>query len=276
MTTITCEDAEKIDTLLDHNDHPLFVDSGEITEMFDLLSIVFWTKYSGDRSCSFCHEPAWHHNEQINMYACATCMLDLENGEVDVFQPDDHPVSLKLFNIIREWVDTNHWTSAQTAVYFDEYEITHNYCHVCQNTIENIPETYVAIATGGKAVAHSECATREGFRNCFTDYEDICEDLEIPDRIADLNSIPDYCPPISEEDSQKLSNLMRSHLPQLDYSGAVDLVQHYHQKYWIFVPSGRRCTFCPNSSPWYNEYLRSSACETCFTQTKDINPRTPH
>ena len=81
---------------------------------------------------------------------------------------------------------------------------------------------------------------------------------------------------ISTEDLTILNNLVQSNLPLLDYSGALDLVQYYHRKYWIQVAPRRRCTFCPSSSSLFNEYLRAPSCETCLSLTKDINPRNPH
>lgn len=186
---IACGDTEKIAVLLNNSAHH---NTDEITELFYRMALIFWNKYNGTDLCTFCGDSAGYYNKPANIYACDTCMLDLENGEIDVFHADNHPVSCYLFNIICKWANREHWISTQSEVYFDKYKITYNHCHVCNATIENIPDTYVAITRGGCVVAHSHCA--EEFQKHFTDYEDvcICENLEIPKLIANLCETPNH------------------------------------------------------------------------------------
>lgn len=273
---ISCNDKEKIGRLLWNLYHPHSVDDKDISNLFDRIALVFWSKYSGAEICSFCREPAWHYNEPANMYACASCMLDLENGEIDIFHPDDHPISIKLFNIIKEWVDTNHWAAAGSDVYFDEYGINCNYCHVCRNIIENIPNTYVAMATGGGAVAHYECAEREGFREHFTDYEDICEMLEIPELIENLGGTPYYTPEILPTDTQILVNIMKEVGNQLDCSTPRDLLIYLHPKYWVPIKECRGCAFCQWQCTHYNEHLGLLGCKKCLDCIPAINLISPY
>lgn len=267
MSTIPSADTKKISRLL--RDLECECESADYFELFDRLHIVLWSKYSGDEKCSFCEEPAFHSNKFAKMYACETCMYDLENGEVDVFHPEDHPVSLKLLALLRDLVDTTCWTETSPEEYFIEHGITYNNCHVC-----HLPIDYgrVAIAFDAKAVAHYSCAREHGFRNHFTNYEKFFNN--VPQLISDLAGTPFYSPPISKDDLQKLCALVKSHLPLFDYSSAMGPIHLFHHKYWTYKPSSIRCTFCPNSSLWRNECLRVDSCDTCLTDAINVTPLT--
>ncbi|CAH6418130.1 Hypothetical protein HVR_LOCUS2 [uncultured virus] len=270
LPTISAKDSKRIDKILNNNDHPVYVPKDEITTLFDRLNLVFWHPISNVKQCSFCRDIALFHNDEANMSACGECMMDLENKEIDVCNPGDHPVSLKLRNIMCEWADRNHWTCISTGEYFDGYKVAHNICYVCHQSIANDPEKEIIIPTGGGAVAHYDCGNEHGFRNYFNDenYNDIFtgRGVEVEDLIADLDETPSHTPEISSEDLNRLERCFdAANVPaRVDYEPMKELFLVVHRKNWIPTKECRGCTFCRNRCTYHNESLNMLACIACY------------
>lgn len=100
-------------------------------------------------------------------------MLIITEKEIDVINSGDCPVSSWLRVFLCDWIDRNHWTSVSTNSYYNEY----NKCFICSNIIENKDD--IAVATGGKGVAHFDSGDDIGFRNYFSkeEYDEIISEL---------------------------------------------------------------------------------------------------
>ena len=202
---------DKLNNILDMMNHPDYVDRDRLLTLFDKLNLVFWQSSEPNISqCSFCTDKTEFFNKHINMFACSSCMQDLENKEIDIFYPDDHALSNKLRLMICNWIDMNHHCYCNSAEYFADYKMNYNICHICHNDIEDNPDDDVAIANNIKAVAHGGCVGIVGFQNCYSkeDYDAIIEDLDIDKYIDILDKIPLYQPPMSNNDKEILNNIM--------------------------------------------------------------------
>lgn len=201
------------------------------------------------------------------MLACDICMSDIENKELDIINPDDHPVSMKLRNIICNWLDMNHWCCVGTNIYFCEYNIIYNHCYVCSKNIDNIEGMDIAIATGGGAFAHYECANSKGFRNYFSkkSYNEILDNLESEDNINALDKTPYYVPPFSNSDKEKLSHIMQSvQLQSLTDTHINRIFFYLNVKYWKPINQRSGCTFCRFQCHYHNERLNLFSCSKCL------------
>ncbi len=259
MYTISESDQIKLDDILDHNDHPIYVNKDEIESFFDMVKLTFWSPSIG--ICSFCSKSASHSNIHVNIFSCDECMLILEGKEIDVMSSDD-PVSVYLRTFLENWIDLNHWTSIDSESYFTEYDVKYNTCFICSNTIETGD---VAIATDGKAVAHFNCAEDKGFRNYFNKdmYDEIITDLEIDEKIADLDTVPEYIPPIMQEDRDKLTQLI-STLPAIDHSELDTFFGYLGYQHWVPISEIGGCTFCRYGCQYHNERLNLLSCGKCL------------
>lgn len=273
-TAITKEDQDKIEQLLDNHDHPVYVDHHEPDILFDNLKLIFWKSYRGEsRSCYFCCEPAAYYNSQACMYSCEECMYDIENKEIDILAPNDHPVSVKLRELLCDWVDREYWCSTDTQSFFDDYGITANLCYICNTVIEKHPGDEVAIA-GTTAIAHLKCIDT-GFRNYFfdSDYDDIfaSKACDVCGHINDLNSRPKYLSIMSDQEKSKFRQLTQSlNLSEtMDYTYIKEYIRSLHPREWVAATRVQGCTFCMQGCTRDNVTLQISSCNTCYQSICD-------
>lgn len=278
-TQISYEDQAILEMILDHCDHPAYVDYDPVYVLFDRFKLAFWCKNVNINSvCSFCQEMALYHNKYVEMCACIECMADIKNKEIDVLDPQDHPMSIKLRNILCDWANKNHWCRIPSESYFNEYDLNCDMCYICNMSIRN-NDSDIAIATGCRAVAHSDCATSSGFQNYFTEeeYNIIFSDLDvdITHIISSINENPSYTPTISDEDKAQLKTIYQSiyHLDDLDLvnNEISDLFRYLHQKYWKELQLRQGCTFCLYESYYHNETLNIFACRACMQKIRTGN-----
>ena len=195
-------DREKIEGLFDSYDFPVYA-LCDILEYQNLnhLKASYWSKcYQG--KCSFCQDnTVTRENKYLNLLACESCFTDIKSGEVDVVNPGDHLVSQVIHQILRDLIQKNYFLVASSDMVFEECEIKHNTCCVCQQTIwkpsglNKSTEGFdlhhplgdakaplrlnedVALSTNYNEMAHYECVKDTGFLNTFTerDFKDIIE-----------------------------------------------------------------------------------------------------
>lgn len=284
LLEISPDDQVYLGRVLDHCDHPVYVDDSEVSDFFDRFKLVFWKPITvGPDLCSFCQNPASYNNKPVEMTACETCMYDIENGEIDVFNPEDHPVSRKIRTILCDWADREHWSCTSAEELFGEFEVTFNICYVCKKTIECQPNVEVAIATGSCAIAHYECASEHGFRDYFgeEDYNGIFTGrLEVDDMIADLDGTPYYMPEMSQEDSDQLEKILEvADLPNhVNYDEIRNIFDFLHAKYWQPTEEQRGCSFCQYPCTLHNDSLNLLSCYKCiqYIYTGSINVINPN
>lgn len=136
----------------------------------------------------FCPVIATYHNDAAKMSAYDECMLNIERKDINVINPNDQAVSLKLRDILCNWIDLHNWTSTQTDIYFNDYSIEFHHCYICNEQIEDNSKNDIAIPTGGNTVAHFTCSESIGFKGYFdiADYNEILGDLHLDEKINEL------------------------------------------------------------------------------------------
>lgn len=280
-TTIPEEEVTKLETILRHNDHPAHVDTAIADELFDHMKLILWKEIEfvpvvvqgkehiphNERKCSFCTEPAEFHNEVADMLACETCMYDIRNKEIDIMNPEDHPVSIRLRSILCDWADKHHYCCVDSEVFFGEYHVEYNRCFICHNTIERDPEeeVLVAIATGAGAIAHYQCAHSTGFQNYFTttDYNEILSGLDLEERISDLDTTPHYTHPVSMHNLGHLDLLFGVQQP-VDQSELMTHLRLFEPCGWIPTNRIEGCKFCLRQCSHMNPQLGILSCSDCL------------
>lgn len=283
MDSMSVNDRDKITELI--SDECLTENCEALIDFFDRCSLVFWSRYHDQHSCSFCCSPAVYHNEYallpvsgllLGLYACDSCMYDLENGEVDIINHDDHPLSLELYHIICDWINKNYWVDTDAESYFDTHNITYNRCDICHEIIYDDHGQSIALAHDGLFVAHKQCAVSKGFAYDSATLSSILDDLNLSDLTYFLQKTPDYTPPLSQENIRILSDCVEHNLPTFDFSDAHRIISQYNPKFWQPSIRRTRCTFCDNSATLHNEDLHVDSCDTCITFIPNVNARTPH
>jgi hypothetical protein len=196
---ITNPDIIKIlDDHMDYNDHPIYLDTDDVTVFFDNLKQQWWTPIS-NKKCSFCRDEAQYGNSMTYMWACDSCMGDFINGEIDLINPEDHDLSLYLRRLLCDWIDTHYFAEVSSDLFDD---CTYNTCYVCNTCIEANDDN-VAIANNAKALGHLKCVQQIGFRNLYSeaDYNSIVEALLEKDEYEDSDDgesnmgFKDFCAP---------------------------------------------------------------------------------
>jgi hypothetical protein len=272
IDTISEIDQSNLENMMECNDYHTFVERDEIESFFDRLKLLFWYPINkrpdnvDEQRCSFCKTVATYHNDSAEMLACDACMYDIENKEIDIINPDEHPVSLKLRTIVCNWIDKNYYMSTSTDSYFDEYGIKYNKCFICCDVIANEPKTDISIAIGADAIAHYSCIEREGFKDYFTteSYNDIISSIHLDDCIGELDETPYYTPPIPVSESERLNKIVENNL-QLNLTVIRSTFFSYlRNEYWNPIKRSEGCTFCQYQCNFYNADLNILSCSKCM------------
>ena len=153
-------DLIKINSLLDSTDES-FSDN-----YIDYITVSNWIPFQ-DGQCSFCNDlEVIKKNEHYNLLGCKSCIQELIDEEVDVDNPQDHPLSQKIHEILCDFIQKNYFLIVESDIIFNEYFIEHNICYSCGNQIENCD---VAVFINGNAIAHHDCVSETGFIGLLTD-----------------------------------------------------------------------------------------------------------
>ena len=170
MDPISEQNRLKLEEFLDNNDFPVYVDYGGIENLQE------WHLQSGER-CSFCPESSSYRNNELNAYACESCVGEISDGEIDPVNPGDHKLSQYIRDYLCRWIDKEWCDCCQVEVYFDEYQITHNKCCFCSQKIKLQEGDYVSVVGNCLAVAHTKCADLSSWNGFFTkeDYDNIID-----------------------------------------------------------------------------------------------------
>lgn len=99
-SVISGDDRKILEKILRCNFHPNNLNTDDIYEVFDRMKLAFWRPIHMDCNCTFCHDSASYQNTPAGMLACKVCMYDIQNKEIDILCPEEHPVSLKFRQII--------------------------------------------------------------------------------------------------------------------------------------------------------------------------------
>lgn len=179
-------DKIKINTMFDNSDFPIYVFNDGIESSFGPSN---WVESTGDK-CSFCEDSkVTGKNEHLDLVSCQSCLQEIIDGEFDVINPENHPVSKKIYDILCDYIKKNYHDINQAGLIFNDYKIKHNICYVCGNKIDNNEEE-VAISGCESAMAHYECVKENGFVGLYTDddFKDIIKshfEEKIYDNIED-------------------------------------------------------------------------------------------
>ena len=170
-------DEQKIEELFENHDFPVYALCDDVFRNLEYhLGPSDWLKSDQIQKCSFCQEQvATRKNSHLDLFACESCFTDIESGEVDIVDPEDHPVSQVIHQLFCEAIQKNYFLVASYEAVFEEYEIKRNTCCVCQQTIMNGD---VAISSDHSEIAHYECIKETGFPNYFTpeDFKEVIRD----------------------------------------------------------------------------------------------------
>lgn len=154
-------DLIKINSLLNNTD-----DFSISAAYIDYISVYNWIPFQ-DGQCSFCNNPeVIKKNEHYNLLGCKSCIQELIDDEVDIDDPQDHPLSQKIYEILCDFVQKNYFLVVKSNLVFSEYFIEHNTCYSCGNQIENCK---VAVFGKRNALAHRNCVSETGFVGLLTD-----------------------------------------------------------------------------------------------------------
>lgn len=258
-----------IDEIFDNHDYPVFVDRSDVESYFDELKLEWWKHASTDKSCSFCNNTGSYRNSMSNMIACDTCMLELTDREFDIFEPEDHQLSITIRQFLCQWANKECMVMEPVEVFFDEYGVVCNTCYVCNKSILNIPDTYVAIPDDGNAIAHQHCVKDVGFENYYSHeaYNNIFEIMDIRDMISALDDAPDHIPPMSEADHDILNSITPS--VEMDLTEMKNFILSLHDAFWAPINKQAGCIFCHWQCTHYNATLNMHACYSCLKKLKD-------
>lgn len=174
---ISGEHQEKINQLENNHDFPVFVNYDSIEHIINKIKGRYWQNQLSGKRCTFCSEHAMYWNYHLEMRACISCLIEIKNGKMDILDPRNHSLSKKLRSMFCDWVNREYYNLVEDIIYFHEYKITYNQCHLCHQTIECSADNQwigIAIVTRscqGTFVAHHSCAQKDGFRNVFTDQD---------------------------------------------------------------------------------------------------------
>lgn len=277
---ISLSDQNVLETILDNNDFPIYVETNDITRIFNNINSAYWRKITDilPYTCTFCDGAAEYYNTQCDMHSCQSCVSDILTGEIDVFNAGDHKLSQYLCKFICNSIDMNYWHPEEISSYFNDYNVTHNICSICHKIIENAPNTnitgypndYIGISGDCDRVAHAQCAETHGFNyylsvDEYSDIFDRCK-LDIDDIISDLNDIPHNIPTISSNDKSILHTVMMNFniIDNIDYMAIIELFTHMNIKNWSLWHRYESCSFCHDGGNNYNDLLQLIACAKCL------------
>lgn len=247
-----------------------------IEDFFDCFCPILWSCFDGKHDCSFCSDWANYYNEAVKdkpntyespynnpvveneLYACESCMFDIENGEIDIFNYENHPVSTTLYQLFSNWCNHNYWNKIEPKVYFDVCGIEHNICDICGEILSQ--KDNIAGSFYDNEVAHEICALRVGFNYTIEALQTIFENLQLNIK---FNETPYYTPPLCEDDKLKLRNLT---VDNFDFSPLRNII-----KYWNENVPRSLCTVCGNVSLVENTNLQILLCENCHLFAPDLD-----
>jgi hypothetical protein len=78
-------------------------------------------------------------------------------------------------------------------------------------------------------------------------------------------------PGISESDMKKIDKMMSyCDFPiYVNYDEIETYIKDMKEKHWKMKNTGVKCSFCGNSSEYYNENLKMGACVSCFSDIRN-------
>lgn len=161
-------DTKLLNEILDGLDHPVYVYWDELDHLFDILKSDKWLPTKLTFPCFFCAELSTYRNKNQLIFICDHCFGQLENQEIDLMDPENQPVSVKLRSLVCDWIDLNYYSVISANDLFNDCKFTWNICTICQKEINQ--EDDVAIPTDN-AIAHYICASTKGFRNFYSKYD---------------------------------------------------------------------------------------------------------